>query len=309
MIDVAGHLERRGIEHKRVGERLMVVCPFHDDHNPSCGVWESSGFFKCFACGEEGSFADFISEVDGVSLIDAKRAIRSSEDLSNLESQVAKAILDDDVSIRFFNVDSFHKVFPAVQGTPGYEYLTERRGLRPEIIERFDVRWGDHGKFTNRVIIPIYTQDGRLLAYTGRGVRDGMIPKTMKNRSPARALYGLRELGVTTGWVRGYMVVVEGEFDVMYLQGLGIPAVANMGTAPMNGHRILLLRRHASGVVLSYDEDEAGKRALYGDGKRRGTVETLGGHLPTFVVHLPEGRDADQLSEDEVEDLYGRFRR
>lgn len=260
MTDVLEHLDRRGIEHRRVGERVMVLCPFHDDHNPSCGLWSDTGYYQCFACGEKGTFAEFLAEVDGTSLAEARRSLRSSEDMSKLEDQVARAIRDEGDSIKFFSVESFHRVFPAVRGTPGYDYLVGERRLRPEVVERFDVRWGDHGRYRGRVILPIYMVDGRLLAYTARAVAKGVVPKTMKNRSPARALYGLRELGVTNGGAGGYVVIVEGEFDTMYLQGLGVPAVANMGTGPLNGHRLLLLRRYASGAVLSLDEDEAGSR-------------------------------------------------
>jgi len=36
-----------------------VVCPFHDDRNPSLHVYEDGGF-KCFGCGVAGDVLDFV---------------------------------------------------------------------------------------------------------------------------------------------------------------------------------------------------------------------------------------------------------
>jgi len=96
--------------------------------------------------------------------------------------------------------------------------------------------------------------------------------------------------------------------DSIYLQQYGLPAVANMGTSPMGAEKIRLLRHYAKKVVLSYDGDEAGQRAMHGDDKRRGELHALSKHVPTVSVHLPDGRDPNDLSEKEIEEIYGEWR-
>jgi len=105
------------------------------------------------------------------------------------------------------------------------------------------------------------------------------------------------------------LIVTEGEFDAIYLQQHGVPAVANMGTSPMGAEKIRLLRHYAKKVVLSYDGDEAGQKAMHGDGKKRGELAVLSQHMPTVSVHLPDGRDPNDLSEEEIEEIYGKYKR
>jgi len=107
---------------------------------------------------------------------------------------------------------------------------------------------------------------------------------------------------------RPLLVIVEGEIDAIYLQQYGIPAVANMGVIPMGPEKIRLLRRYTKRVVLSYDGDDAGEKAVHGDEKRRGELRSLSLHIPTVSVHLPEGRDPNNLSEKEVAAIYGNWK-
>ena len=47
------------------GPRVMqngewqVLCPFHEDKNPSMAINTKTGLFNCFACGAKGGFIDF----------------------------------------------------------------------------------------------------------------------------------------------------------------------------------------------------------------------------------------------------------
>jgi DNA primase len=181
--------------------------------------------------------------------------------------------------------------------------------LTAESIKRFDIRWGgDVGKYRYRVILPIRTVEGKLLAYAGRAIKDGMVPKTKKNRSPHRTFFGLYELIQKFGKVP-VLIITEGEFDAIYLQQFGIPAISNMGTMPICPEKLLLLRRYTRKTVLNYDSDEAGGVAMYGnvEKKKRGEVELLSRHMPTSSIELPEDCDPNNLSEKEVIEIYGKY--
>lgn len=301
-------LREVGIDYEESGEnRLMVICPFHDDTHPSCGVWADSGWFKCFACGKTGSLADLIAKVEGISWGDAKRMIGGEERVSDMQKKLVENLVRDTDTLKYFSRKSFHKRYPKLEeGSDGWKYLLGR-GITPESIRKFDMRQGV-SKYRGRVVLPIYTVEGKLLSYVGRTYVPGMVPKTRKSRSPHRTFYGLRDI-VTAGSKLEYVVIVEGEFDAIYLQQFGVPAVANMGTMVMSPEKIILLRRYAKRVVLSYDGDEAGRKAMYGDEKTPGQIKALSRHVPTVSVHLPEGADPNELNEKQVEEMYGKFKR
>ena len=44
------------------GGELRFICPFHDDHNPSCDVNPAKGVYVCRACGKSGSLFDLAKE-------------------------------------------------------------------------------------------------------------------------------------------------------------------------------------------------------------------------------------------------------
>ena len=307
-MDVENLLDEMGVEYYQTGERFMVCCPFHNDTNPSCGIWVDSGYFKCFACDEEGNFAEFMSEVEGISLREARRKVRGQDSISDLEDSLREYLDQTEKELKYFKWSSFCATYPPViPETRAWEYL-KGRGLNDESILRFNIRWGgDVGKFRYRVVLPIRTVEGKLLSYAGRTIRSEMRPKTRKSRSPHRTLFGLYELTEKVGEVP-LLIVVEGEMDSIYLQQHGVPAVANMGTSPMGAEKIRLLRHYAHKVVLSYDGDEAGQKAMHGDAKkRRGELHALSMHVPTISVHLPDGRDPNDLSEKEIEEIYGEW--
>ena len=82
-----------------------------------------------------------------------------------------------------------------------------------------------------------------------------------------------------------------------------------MGTAVINKYQLNILRKTRATVVLSYDPDEAGEKAIYGDGKRRiGELKSIKRYMNTIVVELPEGKDPNELSRGEVDKYYGRFK-
>lgn len=318
-LDVRKFLDEYGVDYvestsSRGDLRFLVCCPFHQDASPSCGLWADSGYYKCWGCGAEGPFSEFLAEVGGMTEFEARKKLRGQDKVSDLFRTIDRVLDEKEFVLTFYNASSFVKTFPRLDSDEEAHAYVLGRGISPETITRFALRWGtSFGPYRNRVILPIRMADGKLLAYAGRAVYKGMAPKTKKSRSPHRTLYGLYELLKLREKFNG-LVVVEGEFDAMYLQQCGIPAVSNMGTAPLNAHKYLLLRKYAKRVILAYDADDAGESAMYGvhgvEGKkdRQGEIPRLSSHLPTLSVRLPEGRDPNELTPEEVDSLFGKWR-
>ncbi len=56
---------------RRYDGYLAILCPFHDDHTPSCLVW-ADGRFKCLSCGAKGTFEMLFHKLNGRSVSVAK---------------------------------------------------------------------------------------------------------------------------------------------------------------------------------------------------------------------------------------------
>jgi DNA primase len=284
-------------------EDVFINCPFHNDQKPSCEVNIHNGLFHCFGCGESGSFAKLLAEIENIPLDEAKRRIMDGESIDSVHEDLKKKLLDmdDEKELpKFFDLDSFNKVFAPVAGTAGMNYL-KKRNISEKTAERYNLRWGDHGKWENRIIIPICTDKGKLLTWAGRTIIKDLQPKTRKvgGRSSLFTLFGLYQI-LDEAKIRKvpYLIVCEGEFDAMYLMQNGYYAVATMGTAKLTGEQMALLKRHCASVVWSYDGDNAGRRA-----QKEGFMMTKK-IMRSFTISLPEGKDPNDLTPDEIRKIY-----
>src|SRR5262252_8166252 len=78
-----------------VGERVKLtlrgrshvgLCPFHKEKTPSFHVNEERGFYHCFGCSASGDAIKFVREVDGMSFVDAVRAIAERQGIEVVET-------------------------------------------------------------------------------------------------------------------------------------------------------------------------------------------------------------------------------
>ena len=57
-------LSHYGIKTEGTGDQLKIICPFHDDHKPSCGVNTAKGVYNCFSCGAHGNVMEFVTHME-----------------------------------------------------------------------------------------------------------------------------------------------------------------------------------------------------------------------------------------------------
>jgi DNA primase len=147
-------------------------------------------------------------------------------------------------------------------------------------------------RFRHRLMIPIARDSGALVAFGGRALDEGQVPKYLNSPetpvySKGRTLYGLH---VTKGAIRkhNYCVLVEGYFDLAQVWQAGIqPVVASCGTALTNA-QAKVLKRFTSKVVLSFDPDAAGQGAA-----TRSSELLVSEGFQVNVALLPAGSDPD----------------
>ncbi len=153
---------------------------------------------------------------------------------------------------------------------------------------------GYYDRFRGRLIFPIHDREGRIVAFGGRIIGEGEPKYLNSPESPiyskGRNLYGLYQ-------AREYLrkerlaILVEGYMDLLALRGQGIqPVAASLGTA-LTRDQVRLLKGYCSRVVLVFDGDEAGLRAMM-----RSLPHFASEHLPVRVLTLPSGEDPDSYA-------------
>lgn len=196
----------------------------------------------------------------------------------------------------------------APHGWDGLLRFLERGGWSPEDAEQVGLiasrrsGRGHYDRFRHRLVFPITDLQGRVVAFSGRALpaapsmeaaRETPAKYVNSPESPlyrkGQVLYGLYEGRVA---IRREEVAIlcEGNFDLVALHQAGFTnAVAPMGTALTEGHA-KLLRRFAPTVVLLFDGDEAGRKAVR---EAYGLLQKVG--VDAEVATLPEGTDPDSF--------------
>ena len=78
---VPEYLSAHGFDHDRSKTWSMILCPFHDDTNPSLGINLNIGCFNCFACGTKGGdLIAFHMKFKKISFIDACKDLGAWEE-------------------------------------------------------------------------------------------------------------------------------------------------------------------------------------------------------------------------------------
>ncbi|HET9960479.1 MAG TPA: DNA primase [Polyangiaceae bacterium] len=171
---------------------------------------------------------------------------------------------------------------------------------------------GYYDRFRHRLMFAVLDLQGRPIAFSGRALEEppaaelrelslapsppGAEKPAKYYNSPESAIYKKREAVFGLYQARNAIrtqesaVIVEGNFDVLSLHAFGVKnAVAPLGTA-FTLEQAQQLRRFTNDVVLLFDGDEAGKRAVQG---AREVCQKAA--LGAKVATLPTGSDPDEL--------------
>jgi DNA primase len=149
--------------------------------------------------------------------------------------------------------------------------------------------------FRNRVMFPIHSMQGKVIAFGGRiMVKDEKAPKYVNTGesdvyTKSKILYGIYQARNDIR-KQDECLLVEGYTDVISLVQAGIEnVVASSGTA-LTTEQIRLIKRQTHNVTMLYDGDAAGIKAAL-----RGTDMILEEGMNVRVVILPDQEDPDSF--------------
>lgn len=191
---------------------------------------------------------------------------------------------------------SDRRYFTDAAKAAGYkdEYL-----LDTGLCARYDNDGSLHDRFYDRVVFPVHSISGRVIAFGARTLKkkeEGQPYAKYVNSKESeiyvknKSLYGIwhakKEMGD-----KDKCYLVEGYLDVLSMHQLGITnVVASSGTSLTEG-QIQLIKRFTSNVTLMYDGDDAGIH-----GALRGIDMFLREGMNVRVVLIPDGDDPDSYS-------------
>ena len=164
------------------------------------------------------------------------------------------------------------------------------------IISYEDGRVND--RFRGRVIFPVHTLSGKVVAFGGRVLKKEKDAKTAKYvNSPESEIYHKSNELYGIFFAKQAIVkadrcyLVEGYTDVISMHQAGIEnVVASSGTALTQG-QIRLIRRFTNNITVLYDGDAAGIKAAL-----RGIDLLLEEGMNVKVLLLPDGEDPDSFA-------------
>ena len=156
-----------------------------------------------------------------------------------------------------------------------------------------------HDRFYDRVVFPIHSMSGRVIAFGARTLKSKEAGKPyakyvnskesdiyVKNKSLYGIWFAKNEMAR-----KDKCYLVEGYLDVLSMHQLGITnVVASSGTALTEG-QIGLIKRFTQNVTIMYDGDSAGIHAAL-----RGIDMFLREGMNVKVVLIPDGDDPDSYS-------------
>ncbi len=311
---------------KRSGSNLFGLCPFHGEKTASFSVAPDKGIYYCFGCHKGGGVVNFMMEVENLSYPDAVRGLAKRVGLEVPEDEQYQSRYRKQERLWALLKEAGRFFHSQLYGPAGKECLeyAYKRGLSKGIITNFGIGFAPNSwnclvdamrkkgytdqelkdadlvgekngriydRFRNRLMFPIIDVRGNVIGFGGR-VLDDSKPKYLNSNetlvfNKRKNLFGLNFAKKTK---QPYMILVEGNIDVVTLHQYGFDnAVASLGTS-LTEEQVTLLSKYTEQVVLTYDGDEAGQRAAQ---RAIPMLEKAG--IQVKVLQMKDAKDPDEF--------------
>lgn len=303
-IDVPHFLEMmklRNVE-EATQDEYRFSCPFpghkSGDQNASAYMNSNSTAWYCHGCKRKGNAITFVSDIFNIS---------SFESINHLKEyygggfQNPESTLEDEINLHFmeFGKPDQEPINYSLQlsvlsdfkiNQEMLAYLHER-GFNRKSIEEFQLGYDD---ISERIVIPIFDEVGRLVGFKGRSIDPEVKPKYKviggSNYGFPRYHVGLVIFAIDkVSEKEKTAIICEGEFNAIAMHQMGYKnAIAAGGSTFTPTHAKKIIDRFDS-AYLYFDTDKAGIEAT------RKATDLLMPHMPVFVFPDHEYDAADLL--------------
>ena len=327
----------------KAGKSYKAKCPFHNEKSPSFFVSPDRGGYYCFGCGAKGDIFSFVEQFEGLDFRGALKILAERAGVPLVYDTKADSERDRQFQLMELAAKYFEDQF--AKSKEAQEYV-KNRGLSDASQKDFRIGWAPEGwrnlatflkgkgwsdammekvglvkakeednrdfydRFRGRVMFPITDSSGRVIAFTGRILKDdGKSAKYLN--SPDTPLYDksmvLYGLDKAKSEIRrmGYSIFVEGQMDLVMSHQAGIKnTVAASGTAlgdeAVSAQGIVsnlgLVRRLSPNVIIAFDSDSAGRKAAL-----RASGIALSLSMDVKIADIVGGKDPADLVKEDIE--------
>lgn len=332
---------------RKRGVNFIGHCPFHNEKTPSFTVSPAKGIYKCFGCGKGGNAVNFVMEHEHFTYPEALKYIAKKYTIEIEEEQQSPEQLEFiNAQESLYHVSAFAQtnftdnLTKTEEGKAiGLSYF-KSRGFTESTIEKFQLGYcldnfeaftshaiksgykkdqlvksglsiqkenRVYDRFRARVMFPIQSLTGRVIAFGGR-ILSAEKSKAKYVNSPETEIYNKSKVLYGLYFSRNAMLqkdncyLVEGYTDVISFHQCGIEnVVASSGTS-LTTEQIKLIKRFTPNITILFDGDEAGLKASF-----RGIDMILEEGMNVKVILFPDGEDPDSYarahSSTELEDF------
>jgi DNA primase len=320
------------VQLRKRGKNFIGLCPFHSEKTPSFTVSEDKQIFHCFGCHTGGNVYKFLMEYEKISFIEAVQEVAARVGI-NLEYEEDTTGKDSEQEILYeINVQAARyfsdNLLNAPEGEIARKYFQDRK-IKPQTMRAFGLGYALNGwenfvefaksqkidleravqlgligeqkdgrlfdKFSDRIIFPIFSANGRVIAFAGRVLQSTAGSAKYLNSPESsiyvkgRVLYGL---SFSKDEIRKLdkAILVEGYMDLISLYQNGIKNVVAVSGTALTEDQVQLLSRYTKNVVLLFDADVAGIKA-----SMRSIELLLKQDMEIKIATLPSGEDPDSF--------------
>lgn len=333
------------VQLKKRGKNYIGLCPFHQEKTPSFTVSGDKQIFHCFGCHAGGNVFSFLMDFKSISFVEAVQEIAEHLGIQltydKAEESPEQTELENMYELNVFAARWFSDILlKSEQGEIAREYF-KKRNIKPNTQKIFGLGFAPSGwdnflthakenkidlarakalglldtrddggyydKFRGRVIFPIFSPNGRVIAFGGRILENQENTAKYLN-SPESLVYSKRKvlygLFHSKEEIRKLdrAIVVEGYMDLISLYQNGVKnVVASSGTA-FTEEQVQLLSRFTRNVILLFDADTAGQKA-----SMRSIELLLKQDFDVKIASLPKGEDPDSFINNSGKEEFHNF--
>jgi len=334
------------VQLRKRGKNYVGLCPFHNEKTPSFTVSDEKQIFHCFGCHTGGNVFKFLMEYKKISFVEAVQEIAEQlgipleyqESAGYEEQQTEQETLYDinTEAAKYF----LNNLLNDEEAEGARKYL-QARNLKTQTIRAFGLGYtlrgwenfinfakgktidldravklgligkSDDGRFYDklpgRLIFPIFSPNGRVVAFAGR-ILDPEKKGAKYINSPESLIYSKSKILYGLSFAKDEIrrlnkaILVEGYMDLISLYQSGIKNVVAISGTALTDDQVQLLSRYTKEVVLLFDSDTAGIKA-----SMRSIEVLLKQDMEVKIVSLPEGEDPDsyvnKFGKDKFDDL------
>jgi DNA primase len=319
------------VQLRKRGKNYIGLCPFHSEKTPSFTVTEEKQIFHCFGCHAGGNVFKFLMDYKKISFVESVQEIAeqngieiSYDDQGFNEKQSEQEVLYDinTEAAKYFS----NNLLNDDEGEIARDYF-QKRNLKVQTLRAFGLGYALNGwenlvnflkeknidlekalqlgligrnkdgrvfdKLAGRIIFPIFSPNGRVVAFAGRKLREDDFGGKYINSPESiiyykgRILYGLSHAKDDIRKI-DKAIIVEGYMDLISLYQNGVKNVVAVSGTALTDDQAQLLSRYTKNVVLLFDADAAGIKA-----SMRSIEIFLRRDFDVKISTLPKGEDPD----------------